>query len=601
VPVILALGNIAGGVGAGVVANQLEQWRSRADRLTLDEVAGWIAAEAPVNADLRQTLDDIAARLEALPALAAGLTDADRVWLETTLRRELSALGSLPRFEATLNGLGALAQGPGAKAAAATAPYATAVNEVGGDLTIIQHPPPPPDPTPANLRRSYLNYVYRSCRSMSLLGVDPKAAAAETASRLSLGAVYTALLTLSQEEHALFSRGDLRDEQRQPALTRLNREPYLVLLGDPGSGKTTFVNFVALCLAGAGLSEAEYGLDALTDPLPKDDGSDRDERQPWDHRALLPLKVVLRDFAAGWLPSGQASQSTTARHLWAFIEAELEAAALGDFAPQLKQALRDPQQGGLLLLDGWDEVPEANRRREQLRQAVVGFRRAFPHCRILVTGRTYAYQRQDWKLPNFAEAVLAPFSAGQIRRFVERWYTHATALYGQPAETAQGRAELLKQAVFKNNRLQELAARPLLLTLMASLHAWRGGSLPEKRGELYAAAVELLLDTWESQKPYRDEHGRIIEWDPSLSEWLDVDKDAVRRLLNRLAYDVHAAQPETVGTADIPQEMLINRLQAISQNNLVTSAQLVQYLSRRAGLLLPHLSGIPGRRLLEPG
>lgn len=101
-----------------------------------------------------------------------------------------------------------------------------------------------------------------------------------------------------------------------------------------------------------------------------------------------------------------------------------------------------------------------------------------------------------------------------------------------------------------------------------------------------------MLDTWESQKPHRDERGQIIEWDTSLSEWLKIDKAAVRRLLNEVAYDVHAAQPDTVGTADIPQEMLINRLQAISQNNLVTSAQLVQYLSRRAGLLLPHGVGV---------
>lgn len=584
VPVILALGNMAGGVGAGLVANQLEQWRSRADQLTLDEVADWVAAETPNDANLRQALDEIAAQLEVLPALANSLTEGDRAWLETTLRREMDAMGNLPRYEATLNDMGAIAQGPGAQAAAATAPGATAINEVGGDVII--NPLPPPDPTPTNLRQSYLNHVYQSCRSLSLLGVDPQTASDETAARLNLGAVYTALLTLSPEAHQLFTRGDLHDEQRQSAVTRLNREPYLVLLGDPGSGKTTFVNFVAMCLAGAGLPEADDTLATLTAPLPQDDGTEGEERQPWDHPTLLPIKVTLRDFVASGLPA--PGQPATAQHLWAFIATTLDEAALTDFTPLLQQALRDPKQGGLLLLDGLDEVPEANHCRAQLLQVILEFRRAFPHCRILVTGRTYAYQRQEWQLPDFAEAVLAPFSAGQIRRFVERWYRHTAALRRQSAETAQGQAELLKQAIFKSDRLQELATRPLLLTLMASLHAWRGGSLPDKRADLYADAVDLLLNTWESQKPHRNEAGHIIDWDPSLSEWLAVDKTAMRQLLNQLAYDVHAGQPDTVGTADIPQPMLINRLRTISRNNLVTSAQLVQYLSRRAGLLVPH-------------
>src|SRR5262249_23591523 len=154
----------------------------------------------------------------------------------------------------------------------------------------------------------------------------------------------------------------------------------------------------------------------------------------------------------------------------------------------------------------------------------------------------YAYQQQDWKLTGFAEVVLAPFTPVQIRNFVERWYAFVGQVRGLRADEAQGRATLLNQAIRRSERLQELAMRPLLLTLMASLHTWRGGSLPEQREELYDDAVSLLLDQWESQKLMPQPDGTYAIIQPSLREWLRIDPQAMRQTLNRLAFESHRDQ-----------------------------------------------------------
>ncbi|MCB0207452.1 MAG: NACHT domain-containing protein, partial [Anaerolineae bacterium] len=292
---------------------------------------------------------------------------------------------------------------------------------------------------------------------LSLTGIDPKlASSSEADARLSLSAVYTALLTHTSDKSGQIKLLPERGEERLSALDQLNRHPRLVLLGDPGSGKSTFVNFVALCLAGEMLAHPQMNLTLLTEPLPKDDGKETDERQPWDHPPLLPVPVVLRDFAARGLPP--VGEKATAKHLYDFIVADLHSGALAAYAKPLTRTLL--HEGGLLLLDGLDEVPEAQQRRVQIKQAVTDFAATFKRCRILVTSRTYAYQQQAWRLPGFTETVLAPFSRGQIGRFVERWYAHMVHVRGLAETDAQGRAELLKRAIFGSDRLRGLAERP---------------------------------------------------------------------------------------------------------------------------------------------
>ena len=134
-----------------------------------------------------------------------------------------------------------------------------------------------PEPTD-DLRDAYLTWLMDQVRAVPLTGVDPKSIREETRRDLDLAAVYTALMTQRTdmaEERTL--RPD-REARQLSALAVLNTEPHLALLGDPGSGKSTFINFVALCMAGELCHHPDANLRVLTAPVPEDDDASRRRR-----------------------------------------------------------------------------------------------------------------------------------------------------------------------------------------------------------------------------------------------------------------------------------------------------------------------------------
>jgi formylglycine-generating enzyme required for sulfatase activity len=493
-------------------------------------------------------------------------------------------------LSAQLKGSGAIAQGQDATAIGAAGVGVEGDNDGIVNTGVLIQQGTRPGASPADLRRAYLARILNQADQLPLFTGDGASA------QVRLSAVYTALLTQrsavdkeSEDRSALVGRSQEGSQRKASAVEVLNTDNRLVLLGGPGSGKSTFVSIAALCMAGELLKAPGLGLATLTAPLPRSEDADSDPQpQQWDHEALLPVLVVLRDLASQLPPPGTPVKAET---LWGFICGRLKQAALEDFVPHLKQHLLD--KGGLVLLDGLDEVPDAKHRRGQVKETVQDFAATFAKCRFLVTSRTYAYQRQEWKLDGFSEAHLLPFTREQISRFAHAWYGHMVELERLGGADANDRAEILIRAVERNERLRELAERPLLLTLIAKLQTEGGGALPEKREELYDKAVEMLLTQWERMKiRVRDDGTKVVE--PSLAEWLEAERDAMRTQLDRLAFEAHRDQPQLVGTADIRQETLIAALlQAGNRRDEPPNVALLErYLRDRAGILVSHGVGM---------
>lgn len=491
-----------------------------------------------------------------------------------------------------------LANGAAAIGAGATALGAGAA-QISGDLNgtlnlgVIIEQARQPGASADTLRRAYLARLLRDHNQLPLLAGE------QGAERVQLSSVYTALLTQrTDNDRRGLAPHDApnhpgREARALSALEVLDTESQLVLMAGPGGGKSTFVNVVAMSLAGELLGMPQPSLATLLKPLPTEEvdqearrRAKQPELQPWHHGPLLPVLVTLRDLASQ-LPAPDMPVDADA--VWNFIAGQLRRKALGEFAPHLYDYLLNA--GGLVLFDGLDEVPDADKRRLQIKQAVQCFAATFRNCRLLVTSRTYAYQKQDWKLDGFAEVQLRPFSKAQMRAFIDAWYGHMAALERLTATDAKDRADTLKTSIERSPRLRGLAERPLLLTLIAQLQTKGGGALPQRREALYDAAVTMLLDTWEKLKPRTAADGTSYQ-EPSLSEFLQVGIDQIRRQLNRLAFEAHRDQPELKGSADIPQAHLIQALLTASPGNPdIKVARLQEYLRDRAGIVTEHAGG----------
>jgi hypothetical protein len=61
---------------------------------------------------------------------------------------------------------------------------------------------------------------------------------------------------------------------------------------------------------------------------------------------------------------------------------------------------------------------------------------------------------------------------------------------------------------------------PLVKSMPVSLHAWRGDSLPERRDQLHADTVDLLLDWRESPEVMRGGRDQVIISQPGTAQVL---------------------------------------------------------------------------------
>jgi energy-coupling factor transporter ATP-binding protein EcfA2 len=161
----------------------------------------------------------------------------------------------------------------------------------------------------------------------------------------------------------------------------------------------------------------------------------------------------------------------------------------------------------LILLDGLDEVANAEERK-QISTWIDEQSVHYPLCPLIVTSRPQGYHAAPLSRATMLLEVQA-FSSSQVKQFINAWYLATEIMsYGGKDDPgvrlrAKQEAEDLQLRLQTRPALVDLTVNPLLLTMIAMVHRYRG-QLPGRRVELYAEICDVLLGHWREAKGIQD-------------------------------------------------------------------------------------------------
>ena len=256
------------------------------------------------------------------------------------------------------------------------------------------------------------------------------------------------------------STGDQRVDLKQV----FARSQLTVVVGDPGSGKTTGLRAIALdCVSGRIRTK--------------------------ENRSYVPVIIELRRLTASGLT----------------LDEQVVQVFRDNGFPRPRRTIKRLKRQGRLafMLDALDEVSEEHRQ-----SLVIGLREFFSelsrsgNCQAILTSRPVGYSDQ---LKDLVDATyqMADFMPADMRQFIRNWQF-------RPPKSQQ---KLLK-VLAERTRILEICRNPLMLTIVTSLYRETDYQLPDSREEFFRVCVDALLRRWDEARQLEERN----KYAPGLKE-----------------------------------------------------------------------------------
>jgi predicted NACHT family NTPase len=243
---------------------------------------------------------------------------------------------------------------------------------------------------------------------------------------------------------------EINNLNKLPGLEAVSRYSKLMVLGKPGSGKTTFLQYLA--------TECNKG-----------------ELQP----KRITIFIRLQEFAEDTQDDGELS-------LVKYISQEFLSSGIEEKAT----ATILTEGKALILLDGLDEVPSAYI--SQMNREIRRFTQTYYKNQFVISCRL-GYQ--NYRFPGFTQVEILDFNNKQIEVFVKNWFV-AVAHKSREAGESIGNLFFHQLNLLENQPIKELAITPILLHLICLFFRVKS-ELPSNPVKFYEQVLNVLLVRWD--------------------------------------------------------------------------------------------------------
>jgi len=244
----------------------------------------------------------------------------------------------------------------------------------------------------------------------------------------------------------------------------------LVVLGDPGSGKSILVRSI------------------ICDILLKSNTI------PEHFHDFIPFRIELRKYLA----FKNAYNGTLTSYLTNVLESEYQ-------IPNLTKTLIEnilAQNKCIVFFDGLDEIFDISDK-IATKNDIENFNNSYPDAYIVITSRIIGYEEARLNDEIFKELVILQFNDAQVKEYVNKWYA-------KEEQNKEIRKREIEGFLDRKDEIDnELIKNPLLLSLIVIIYR-NILKLPESKLEIYQSCTKTLVDKWDASKDLQ------IKLDPTI-------------------------------------------------------------------------------------